>query len=403
MKCERGSLEEFIEDIEPFFYGKRITYVDVGAFKGVVYKSLLHSRLKIRESHLFEANPLNFEALKSSLSSLGKGNFNIHNLALSEVEQDLKISLNEDMSKIIVGENSIDLCSVASVRSTTLDSYMGILPQQHISLLKIDVEGFEKKVLAGAQGLLSNQYVDVIYIEAGMDKTNSQQCYYRDIDDIMSKYGYRIFRIYEQMFEWMKDSPLLRRVNIAYMSESFANNNPYRVSLELFALEKRLEESNKIVADLEEKNADIILERDAILGKHEDLLVENANILVKAEDASREKELMCNENAHMLKEMKALVEIANCERAKNQVLQSKIKALRTRFEAMVLENTKLRKMIRKSLMGSVLKICRSPLSAWRLFRRRFLPIVIDALQSPRKIAFLPRALLSEFRNFREGS
>ena len=62
---------------------------------------------------------------------------------------------------------------------TTLDALSNQITERHISLLKIDVEGYESEVLAGAVRFLSEQRVDVIYIEAGVNPTGTQQRYYR--------------------------------------------------------------------------------------------------------------------------------------------------------------------------------------------------------------------------------
>ena len=75
----------------------------------------------------------------------------------------------------------------------------------------------------------------MIYIEAGLNPEGGQQTYYREIEDRLAGLGYRLFRIYEQTHEWIVDSPLLRRVNLAFMSAAFADSHPFRLSRELFA------------------------------------------------------------------------------------------------------------------------------------------------------------------------
>ena len=81
----------------------------------------------------------------------------------------------------------------------------------------------------------------MIYLEAGFDAGEMRLSHYRTLEDLLSGYGYRIFRIYEQRNEWRLDSPLLRRANFAFMSEAFAARNPYRLSRDLFAARKEIE------------------------------------------------------------------------------------------------------------------------------------------------------------------
>ena len=79
-------------------------------------------------------------------------------------------------------------------------------------------------------------YADTMVCEDGSIKTYTLNEY--NIDRLNS--GKILFRIYEQTNEWMQDSPLLRRCNVAYFSERFAESNPYRLSRELLQLRNQL-------------------------------------------------------------------------------------------------------------------------------------------------------------------
>ena len=138
---------------------------------------------------------------------------------------------------------------------------------ERISVLKIDVEGFETRVLAGAAELLGAQAVDIVYVEAGMDPDDAQQTYCRDIEDVLLGHGYRHFRIYEQTHEWLEDSPLLRRVNIAFMSRRFAERQPYRLLTDLRAARGALAERSRDLSDMEKRLAGAEVARDKALEK----------------------------------------------------------------------------------------------------------------------------------------
>lgn len=51
LRSEKGR-NSFISDVRPFFYGRRIVYVDVGTFRGSVLKAMLESGVSVREAHL---------------------------------------------------------------------------------------------------------------------------------------------------------------------------------------------------------------------------------------------------------------------------------------------------------------------------------------------------------------
>ncbi|WP_299129884.1 FkbM family methyltransferase [uncultured Amaricoccus sp.] len=250
---------DFIKDIEPFFYRRRIVYVDVGAHRGAVYQDFARSGLGIREAHLVEPNPRTFAVLEKAVETVsGVRLVTCHAMALGAEPGRLRLRAADSMTKVLGAAEPAPEAEVADpeanadgevleraaradvfeIEASTLDALSAGFERRHIGILKLDVEGYEPQVLAGARGLLADQAIDVVYVEAGIDPANSQQSYYREIEDLLGQYRYRLFRIYEQAHEWLDDSPLLRRVNLAFMSEEFAARNPYRLSRELFEIQR---------------------------------------------------------------------------------------------------------------------------------------------------------------------
>lgn len=88
-----------------------------------------------------------------------------------------------------------------------------------------------------------------------MDPDTTQQVYYRKIEDALHAHGYRLFRVYEQTHEWPTDNPLLRRVNLCFMSGAFAASHPYRLSRELFRVRREHEKLAEQVSSLKDANS----------------------------------------------------------------------------------------------------------------------------------------------------
>lgn len=235
-------IEPFLRDIEPFFYRKRLTYVDVGAFTGEVFLKINSTKyLKLKEVHLFEPNPESFKILKDNLSTVKNlPILHAYNLGLGEESGSIPFLSAKSMTKVARKiKGHYVTADVFESSIVTLDSQVKNIADQHISLLKIDVEGYELQVLSGAIKLLERHGVDIIYIEVGLNIHGTQQTYFSDVDGFLQKLGYRAFKIYEQKNEWIGDSPCLRRCNVAYMSEKFASGNPYSVVKELFELREK--------------------------------------------------------------------------------------------------------------------------------------------------------------------
>jgi FkbM family methyltransferase len=156
----------FINDIEPFLYGRPITYIDVGAYVGEVFTELVESAVRVRTAHLIEPNPDSYQRLKTTtqdISSVTK--LVCHNVALSDTTGILTMSDEGTMSHV-VGEDDREKERIFETPAVTLDELARQNGIERIDLLKVDVEGHELGVIGGAKGLLSDGLVDVIYIEA---------------------------------------------------------------------------------------------------------------------------------------------------------------------------------------------------------------------------------------------
>ncbi|NYF19289.1 FkbM family methyltransferase [Xanthomonas sp. JAI131] len=113
-------------------------YVDIGAYDGdTLRKFLTAARHRYRSIHAFEPDPSNFAALQQRMGSV-PGPIFLHNQAVGNSDQPLSFSAKGNMgSRVEVGGD----IQVPSVR---LDDVL-----DEITLLKMDVEGFEAQVLLG--------------------------------------------------------------------------------------------------------------------------------------------------------------------------------------------------------------------------------------------------------------
>lgn len=270
------SVEAFLNDIAPYFHRRPVTYVDVGAYTGSVFTKVIASALTVREAHLIEPNPASIEIAKQRTASHFKGkSLNFYNVALGERRERVKLAIARDMSKVVAHADASLLHDgdrvTTEVDCMTLDDLAEHITDRRISLLKIDVEGHEEHVLRGAHKLLQDHRIDIVYLEAGMNPDNTQQCYYRRIEDALTEFDYRVFRIYEQKHEWLTDSPLLRRVNMAFMSQTFADRNPFQLTRELLQAQQGLEESKNQFQIVSRRLAQLESEHSAVLGRLQSL------------------------------------------------------------------------------------------------------------------------------------
>lgn len=113
-----------------------------------------------------------------------------------------------------------------SVQVATLDMVTDELGVEQIDLLKVDTEGGDLDVLLGARKLLENQRVRLVQVEAGVASDNHKHVGQRELEDHMTSFGYQIFGLYDQAYDWPSGRPLLRRVNIAFINSLVAVDGP---------------------------------------------------------------------------------------------------------------------------------------------------------------------------------
>ncbi len=68
--------------------------------------------------------------------------------------------------------------------------------------MKIDTEGYDLEVLRGAESLLTHQRVDLVQVEAGMNRDNHRHVTFILLTEYLERFNYRLFGIYNQSGEW---------------------------------------------------------------------------------------------------------------------------------------------------------------------------------------------------------
>lgn len=166
--------------------------LDVGCHEGE-YSILFKSVFKNCQIHAFEPNI----SLKSKIEKKNdlKKNFKINYFAVSDIDGDLKMIIDKEVSKISTASTinydsktfkmkellyssnkNKDINNISIIKSTKIDTY---LENNNINadFVKIDVEGFELEVLKGFKNkIIKTKYImiehhkDNLYINKNNDK-----------------------------------------------------------------------------------------------------------------------------------------------------------------------------------------------------------------------------------------
>ena len=197
------------EDEDKFNWIKSLninTVIDVGAHQGE-FSSQIYQILPNAKFYCFEPLRNNFKELKSNLNL---PNFSLFNLAMgdrcekTEIHSNkfspssslLKISkLHQETFPFSANEE------LEAIETNTLDEIFKDIRLEDNILLKIDVQGYEDKVLAGAKSMLER--VNVIIIETSFCELYEGQTLFADIYNLLTNQGF----VYSGSLEELK-SPI---------------------------------------------------------------------------------------------------------------------------------------------------------------------------------------------------
>ncbi len=155
--------------------------------------------------HCFEPFPASFDALSRGLANDPK--LHAHQLALGAVPGRRSLNVNrssatnsllrsDDRAEAYWGRDVLVTDSSIDVAVTTLDAFCIERSLAHLDILKLDVQGAELDVLAGAERLLRGQAIDIVYMEMIVAPTYVGQRELHDYLSFFRAHGYVLFDFY---------------------------------------------------------------------------------------------------------------------------------------------------------------------------------------------------------------
>ena len=192
--------------------------IDVGSHYGETIK-LFCKNFKIKKIHCFEASPNNFKILLKKIKKAGLSDFcTLNMLALGSLSKESFIKQTKESSSSSINDfnsdskyfkrklkilniiNSNKYYEKIPIKIIVLDDYIAEKKIQFIDLLKIDTEGFEFNVIKGLEK--NYKIVKFIYFEHHYDDMIKKNYKFKDINQILTKYGFK--KIYKSKMYFRK-------------------------------------------------------------------------------------------------------------------------------------------------------------------------------------------------------
>ena len=134
-------------------------FIDVGSNHG--HYTMISSGICGSKTLSIEPVKETFNRLKMNIELNELDNVVMYNLGISDSEGELFFTNDKGPMNMVI--NQTNGRNIEKVKVTTLDNLLDI--DDNVSVLKIDVERFEKQVLIGSRNLLKNDTLNVIIIE----------------------------------------------------------------------------------------------------------------------------------------------------------------------------------------------------------------------------------------------
>ncbi|MDA8125881.1 MAG: FkbM family methyltransferase [Deltaproteobacteria bacterium] len=171
---------------------------DVGSNKGQ-YLDLTLSVLGNENFHIhcFEPSPHVFSALLDRVGSDSRITANNVGLGKEKGQFDLYFSSKDSggsLSQRQLESFGISFCHSEKVLIDTVDNYCASHGIDYIHLLKVDIEGHELDLLAGAQGMFEKRAISMVTFEIGGCNIDTRT-FYKDFFYFFREKGMDVYRI----------------------------------------------------------------------------------------------------------------------------------------------------------------------------------------------------------------
>ena len=115
--------------------------------------------------------------------------------AKSRIMNYRKLNENENFKTKFNYEDNDNFADKIKTKVKTIDDYCKTNNIKKINYMKIDTQGFEDKVLMGAEEMLESEKIDIIELELILGYAYMKQLTFLDIEKILNKYSYKLAAI----------------------------------------------------------------------------------------------------------------------------------------------------------------------------------------------------------------
>jgi len=158
------------------------------------------------EIYSFEPVSSTYEELSSNVRSFSRVHPFKLGMGSAAGKATITVGDNSRTSSIVVAHNG------GKLEEIDVDTVAGSAERHGIDLIdfmKIDTEGYDLQVLAGAEPLLERQKINIVISECEPAAKTGNFVSFQNLVEYMSRYDYHFFGAYEQQPEWSGNNSVL--------------------------------------------------------------------------------------------------------------------------------------------------------------------------------------------------
>ena len=183
----------------------KLTIVDVGAYKGL-WTSRYIKKYRNINAYLIEPHKESFLNLQEKFR--GVSNVKLFKVGISNVSEIKNVNVNskaytnsllelDPEAPISWRKNKFEHLYQEKVQTITLQDFVNTNKIKRINILKLDVQGYESRVLKGAEKLLKEFLIDILVLEVIVAPTYKDQSKISKIFEIFDNNNYKLYGIYD--------------------------------------------------------------------------------------------------------------------------------------------------------------------------------------------------------------
>lgn len=219
----KGEFKRDVFAVKKSLLGNSVNVIfDVGANRGDVAQTY-NSIFPDAAIYAFEPFPESFNTLQQRFGKNKRVSCYQKAVAENNESKVFYVNKNVDTNSLLKPQNTglssdkqVENLSRIEVETITLDDFCGAHKIDTIDILKMDIQGGEFNALRGAQSLLKDRRVSLVYSEAYFIEQYEQQPLFHDISKLLFQYGYVLQDIY---------NPIYGKGNIAWADVVFVKRD----------------------------------------------------------------------------------------------------------------------------------------------------------------------------------